>query len=511
MGCCFCFQSVIAQSPYFFKRLETKQNALEGGLNVLETSPYQYSAIFSSIWPSKPSWYVYHFRIDGNSGELIDSVYVGHNDTLSAWPGLKGSAFIDKQNKNIVIGGGGYGTPITKANPVVIKFSLLDVDSTYVLMSEVDSFNYYSQGKETVDGNYIFSGQSDIGPSKYPNMTLTKTDTNGNVLWEEFYGTAWPDYGLSVNLSTDGGYFLLGESAGYGQDLLYSSDAILIKTDSLGNEQWRSTWGGYYSDCAWNVEPLADGGAVICGCVSNNESTEQIEGYIRRIDPFGGLVWEKAFDFIHPLEGGWPNVFNMCRILPNGNIVTAGSGQIVTTDSISGREVPWLTILSPSGEVLMDRAYISIIGTHSSAVFQDIRLTQDGGFIAGGTYNPSQNDSGNQDVFILKLDERGCEYPECIPPLAVEELKAENVNVIAYPNPARDILILKSDAPIVSYSIVDAMGKNMLHPYSKPSGSSTGGSHRLEIDVRGLLPGLYFVQLNTSEGLQVLKFVRAAR
>ena len=337
-------------------------------------------------------------------------------------------------------------------------------------------------------------------------MTLTKTDTNGNVLWEEFYGPAWPDYGLSVNLSKDGGYFLLGESAGYGQDLLYSTDAILIKTDSLGNEQWRSTWGGYYSDCAWNVEPLDDGGAVICGCVSNNESTEQIEGYIRRIDPFGGLVWEKAYDFIHPLEGGWPNVFNMCRVLPNGNIVTAGVGQTIAADSASGREAPWLTILSPTGKVLMDRAYNSIIGTHSSASFQDIRLTQDGGFIAGGYYLPGQNDTGNQDVFILKLDERGCEYPECIPPLAVEEVLTQAADARIYPTPASDHIIIEAKENLQTLRIFDAMGKTVIEPLL-----NSDKSKRLAVDVNRLPPGLYFVQLKTSSGMQSLKFVKAAR
>jgi len=165
VGCCFFFQSVIAQSPYFFKRLETKPNAVEYGMNIIEIVPNQYSALFSSRWPNKSAWYLYHYKIDGLSSEILDSIHIGNNDTISPSLGWYGSAFIDQHKKFIVVGGGGYGKPITRANPVVIKFSLLDIDSTYIYMSEVDSFNYYSQGKETSDGNYIFAGLSDIGPS----------------------------------------------------------------------------------------------------------------------------------------------------------------------------------------------------------------------------------------------------------------------------------------------------------------------------------------------------------
>src|SRR5690606_9827424 len=153
---------------------------------------------------------------------------------------------------------------------------------------------------------------------------LVKTTPTGSILWEKFLGTPEYDVGNAIVIAPDGGYYLGGYSRGYGDYIGFYTDALLIKTDSLGNEQWRSTWGGYYNDAIWNVETTADGGVVVCGCVSPEEDNgfpDQCDGYIRKMDEFGNLNWEVQFEYQRPRSGGYPVTFKMCRILNNGNIV----------------------------------------------------------------------------------------------------------------------------------------------------------------------------------------------
>jgi hypothetical protein len=167
---------------------------------------------------------------------------------------------------------------------------------------------------------------------------------------------------------------------------------LLIKTDSLGNELWRTTWGGYFDDCGNNLAATPDGGVIACGCFSSEppEGNESITfGYIRKMDGARNLVWDKTYPRKTTAEGGSVRSFAVCRVLENGNIAAAGWGYALEGNSTTvGRRTPWIVILDEHGIELMNRPYTSILGPKTNAEFQDIQPTADGGFIAGGTYYP---------------------------------------------------------------------------------------------------------------------------
>jgi hypothetical protein len=59
---------------------------------------------------------------------------------------------------------------------------------------------------------------------------------------------------------TQDGFILAGRRLSYG-----GSDALLIKTDSNGNELWRKTFGGDRDDEALLVQQTGDGGYILAG------------------------------------------------------------------------------------------------------------------------------------------------------------------------------------------------------------------------------------------------------
>lgn len=333
---------------------------------------------------------------------------------------------------------------------------------------------------------------------------LVKTDTNGNILWEETMGTQEVEYGLSVNTTTDGGYLMLGESRGYGADIGFYLDALLIKTDSVGNELWRKTWGNETNDCAWNVETTPDDGIIACGCLSISDNDYEKRGYLRKMSATGQVVWHREF-FLDSLQQG-PLVFRMCRVLDNGNIVAVGEGS--AKHGLDYSLVPWFVMLDPDGNVLVSRPYTSIITGESLARIYDIHPTSEGGFITAGEYLPFEGDTGSQDMFILKLDSAGCEYPGCMPPLGTGPPPAtlmDNVHFSAWPNPFGRALVLESLTAREGVVIIRDLGGRELARTAFPA-----GTHRVSMDVHGLAPGVYIAELMDKgiavKALKIVKF-----
>lgn len=359
---------------------------------------------------------------------------------------------------------------------------------------ERDSFNYFSQGKLSHDGQFVFAGITCVDDC---DMLFIKTDTLGNVLWERTLGTFKYDAATSLCLAPDGGYYLVGSSDYYGGWPGVYIDGMLVKTDSLGHELWRRTWGGPSGDGTWNVMPTADSGVVICGNVSVDDNDRRRIGHLRKYDRNGNLLWNRVFDDTAGLRN---NNLVMCRELPDGSLVAAGQ---CYTKNITA---PYLAILSAEGELLHRRAYTSFLNLNvtpqqapPNAWFQDVNPTPDGGFVVGGTMHPGAADTGNQDIFVLLLDSVGCEYPHCYDDTAtaVPEAAAPLTALQAWPNPTTGLLEVAVTEGGGVLSVFDARGQQVLR--RAVSGTTA------QLDLSALAQGLYYLSWQGSAGVFTLK------
>ena len=137
------------------------------------------------------------------------------------------------------------------------------------------------------DGGYaIFctSWQSETLPSAFK---IIKTDSEGNEQWNRTYGgtgkffTAESDAGI---LTADGGYLLAGVSVEKDSNWL----AWLVKTDSQGNMLWNQNYGGIGS---WALSVIQSSDSSYCfGGVYNGKGV-----WLVKTDSNGEMEWNETF------------------------------------------------------------------------------------------------------------------------------------------------------------------------------------------------------------------------
>jgi hypothetical protein len=79
--------------------------------------------------------------------------------------------------------------------------------------------------------------------------------------WTQTYGGTSGDWCFSVIQTVDGGYALAGRTDSFGA----AGSFWLVKTDSSGNMLWNQTYGGASSDAALCVVQTGDGGYALVG------------------------------------------------------------------------------------------------------------------------------------------------------------------------------------------------------------------------------------------------------
>ena len=123
-------------------------------------------------------------------------------------------------------------------------------------------FDYAFTVVLTSDGGFALSGVTWSFGAGSNNFWLVKTDSEGNMLWNQTYGGESDEQPYSMIQTNDNGYAIAGYTVSYGSG---SSDFWLIKTDSNGNPLWNQTYGGYNWDVARSVIETDDGGYALTG------------------------------------------------------------------------------------------------------------------------------------------------------------------------------------------------------------------------------------------------------
>lgn len=255
-----------------------------------------------------------------------------------------------------------------------------------------------------VQGGYATLGISREGDT-YGNYYLARLDPNGNRLWYQIYDSPATDYGHELLQTPDGGYLLFGSASGFHfpSELDHTAphaDMLLIRTDSLGHELWRHTYGGKRHELGKAIRPATDGTYYLFGSTQST-GAGSFDLYLLHIDPAGDTLWSRTY-------GGpdW-DYGNSMDTDTSGNLYLLG-----TTTTLGNTSSPDIYLLKtdPTGTPIWSLT----IGGDSSDYGLCVRaLPQGGCVLTGDTRSQGQ---GGQDAFIVYVSSDGLPTPLWVPP-----------------------------------------------------------------------------------------------
>jgi hypothetical protein len=120
--------------------------------------------------------------------------------------------------------------------------------------------------RQTEDGGFIVAGWTSSYGDGFTSAWLVRVDDVGNKVWDRTFGEGGYAAGRSVQLTSDGGYIVVGDSSA---SYAGCPNVWLIKTDSAGGEVWNRAHGGSNGDWGCSVAETADGGYVIAGATDS--------------------------------------------------------------------------------------------------------------------------------------------------------------------------------------------------------------------------------------------------
>lgn len=176
--------------------------------------------------------------------------------------------------------------------------------------------------KQIADGGYIVVGFIN---ENYRDVYLAKLDNNGNILWSKTFGdVGGGEVGFKVFQTADNGYIIGGIDSGVNNSQ-YDDDYYLLKTDSSGDLIWSNVFGSDSDDQRLtDFQPTADGGYFLIGY-----GYSPYGSYLVKTDSNGNELWSKNYSNIAILaakqtaDGGYIMVGNpsiyLLKTDSNGN------------------------------------------------------------------------------------------------------------------------------------------------------------------------------------------------
>lgn len=348
---------------------------------------------------------------------------------------------------------------------------------------------------------------------------IMKLDASGNFLWAKQRGGITNDYPYSIVVKQGGVYVAISFNGTVDMDpgpatVNVSSaggyDMSITKLDGSGNLVWVKTMGGAQSDEAFNMKLDASGNIYATGYfqgtadfdpgsgISNLTATTSYDMFVLKLDAAGDFVWAKKL-------GGAMLEFGL-SLTPDsfGNVYTTGfySG---TVDFDPGSAIFYLTSagdydifiskLDPAGDFVWAASFGSIYQDAGRSISADAmgNVYTIGSFQANAVdFDPGASvfnlipKAGSSDIFLHKITP---------PPSTVgSDVQNKNAGVRLYPNPFNDQLH-------VNFPELPGHAKIEIHDVCGQLVYSVDNLEKTNvIDLKNLRKGVYFVRVTGNNG-----------
>jgi len=280
---------------------------------VIPTSDMGY-AIFGSILSGQQTVF-YFIKADCSGTRIFEKIY---SETEINYA----SSMVQTKDGGYLLLGNKKGSGSDNNNVYIMK-----IDSSGNKQWE-NNFGINREYPEAVqqtpdEGYVVFGSTADLISGDF-NFYLAKTDKLGQVEWEKTYGGPKNESGHSISISKDGGYAMLGHIDELGEA---GFDTYLVKTNSIGNQEWEKNYGDIYEDSGRDIISTTDGGYALFG-YTQNKMAPNYDMHLIKTNQNGEAQWMKSFD-----NQGGELGFSVKQTTDSGYILLGLSSGTGTQDS----------------------------------------------------------------------------------------------------------------------------------------------------------------------------------
>ncbi len=361
-------------------------------------------------------------------------------------------------------------------------------------------------------GNWLMltSIKCDLAGGAFTIKTLlTKFDSGFSMIWNKVFGDDMLDSQPNGLLIDKDGYTIgctyNNRSVASRISTIYRGE--LFKTDTAGNQTWH--WQSKLPGMTGmgDVIRTDDGGyayAALDGMDKRSANGQTVSLYyiptLVKIDSSGTTLW--TIHLSQALSYGYSGLYRVMQ-LPDGDFIGAGSIES-GFDAADSNDYTFYGILirfRRDGTIKWKRKYDYQSDT-MICVVQDMKRTEDGGYVLAGYANDNFNKIGYPTLraWLLKVDSNGCASdndPQCWPVGVPNEPKLVVGSYRVYPNPATEQLQISyskaSNADEV-FSLFDITGRKVAEMLL------SGQSRTATLDISPFPSGIYSYRIITQDG-----------
>jgi len=251
-----------------------------------------------------------------------------------------------------------------------------------------------------------------------------RTDSTGFLLWQNSHGGSGGDGGDDILFDSLKQIIVVGTTYSNNGDVNGNhggADAWLLQIDTDGTLINQKCFGGSDNDFALSIQPISDGGFIICGITysSDNGLSEQHgrgDGWLLKLDSSFNVVWQ------HCYGGRQYDALKKVIYTSDGNYLCTGftystDGDVSDHRGDTTKGDAWIIKVDTSGTLLWQKSFGG-----SLQDFADVTIeTHDHNYLFAGTTSSSDSDvTGNHssgwysDAWLVKFDSASIIWQKCL-------------------------------------------------------------------------------------------------